>query len=145
MKNLVDPCADPGDTCTGDSYCAPQAGGGAPVCTATPAMGQMCSATIPCGATLRCVNGACAARASSGDPCTSGGDCTSGFCDVYYGQCAVGLAFAHGSDDCKGILGTSQPDDGGMVIAQPEAGSTETGSPTPEGGDGAMTSSEGGD
>ena len=147
MKNKGDPCADPGDECTGDSYCS-QTGGdaGAPLCIATPAIGQDCSANIPCGSSAHCVGGKCAARADLNATCASNDDCASGYCDLYPPVgCTMGLAFARGSDDCKGILGTSQPDDGGMVIAQPEAGSTETGSPTPEGGDGAMTSSEGGD
>lgn len=136
MKNPGDPCADPGDTCTGDSYCAPQAGGGAPICAATPGLGQACSATIPCGTSGHCVANKCAARAADNSACTSNDDCISRFCDPNYAQCAEGLAFAHGSDDCKGVLG-SNASDAGVVIAQPEAGGA--------GNDGGVTTSEAGD
>ncbi len=141
MKNKGDPCADPGDKCTGDTYCASQSSG-APTCVATPAIGQACTATIPCGASARCLGGTCAARAAQNAACATSDDCASGlYCDTYPpAVCTMGLAFARGSVDCTGILGTNEPDGGGMVIAQPEAGGTSS-----EGGDGGATSSEGGD
>ncbi|MGH7437017.1 MAG: hypothetical protein ACRENE_15190 [Polyangiaceae bacterium] len=146
MKTVGQPCADPGDQCTGDSYCK-QPMTGAPVCTATPAIGGDCSATIPCGASAQCMGGKCAARGTMGSSCVTSDDCTSDlYCDPYPpASCTSQILFGRKGADCNGVLGTNEPDGGGMVIAQPEAGSTETGSSMPEGGDGAMTSSEGGD
>ena len=108
-KNSGDICGDPGDQCQGDSYCAAQTGA-APQCIATPAVGGACSQTIPCGASNRCVNGQCAARAGMGAACATNDDCTSGFCDTYPpAQCATEVSFGRGGDDCKGILGTNEP------------------------------------
>lgn len=79
--------------------------------------------------------------AKIGDACATNGDCATGYCDVFPpSTCTDGLSFGRGGLDCKGILGTNEPD-GGMVVAQPEAGGTTQA----DGGDGATASAEGGD
>jgi hypothetical protein len=115
-KNLGDICGDPGDTCQGDSYCAPQPGA-APKCVATPSTGSSCSMGIPCGSSNRCLNGTCQPRGAAGDPCTTNDDCSTlvPYCDTYPpAGCAKGLSFARGSIDCNGIAGLDRPDAGGM-------------------------------
>jgi hypothetical protein len=130
QRNLGDPCADPGDQCQGDSYCAAQSGV-APQCVATAATGGSCSASIPCGTSDRCLAGVCTARAGIGDTCATNADCspTAPYCDTFPpAVCTTGLSFARGSTDCQGILGTDEPttgDDGGGLPA--EAGSSGAG------------------
>jgi hypothetical protein len=107
-KTLGDPCADPGDTCTGDSYCAASSLG--PTCVATPASGTACSAAIPCGTGDYCAAGTCQALATVGQTCAATSDCVAGlYCDLYPpAACTNGLTFARGSIDCQGIAGSDE-------------------------------------
>lgn len=108
-KNAGDICADPGDQCPPDYYCAPQTGG-SPTCIAAPTTGA-CSAEVPCDSADTCVNGTCQPLAGVGGSCTSSADCSAAapYCDTY-GQplCTHGLSFAKGSDDCNGTAGIAQ-------------------------------------
>ena len=106
-------CADPGDVCEGDSYCAFGQGSKAPTCIPTPTTGNACSAALPCGPEDHCVGGTCMARSGVGGPCESSADCSTlaPYCDTYppAGCTVVGLTFARGSIDCKGISGSDPP------------------------------------
>lgn len=120
-KDAGDVCADPGDECQGNSYCA--LSGSLPKCVPTPVTGGPCSASVPCGSTDACVSGTCQARGARGAPCSSNSDCapSAPYCDNYTGgQCADGLAFAPGSFDCNGIAGVGQSDSGAMDAAPGE-------------------------
>jgi hypothetical protein len=80
-KQLNDDCADRGDQCPTDAYCAPETG--TSVCVAAQTTGQTCSATVPCDSENHCVNGICKALAVRGQACNSDADCTGGlFCDL---------------------------------------------------------------
>jgi hypothetical protein len=108
-KDAGDFCADPGDECQGDSYCAAQAGG-APQCVPTPPTNAPCSAATPCGSSDTCQNGICVARGGSGATCTSSADCASSapYCDTYPpAACTTGITFGRGGYDCNGIAGLS--------------------------------------
>jgi hypothetical protein len=108
-KEAGDICADPGDQCPADYYCAPQAGG-SPTCIATPTTGP-CSAVVPCDSADTCVNGTCVPRGGAGATCSSNDDCTTTdpYCDLYPpAQCTQGLTFARGSADCNGTAGLDQ-------------------------------------
>jgi hypothetical protein len=133
-KSLGQACADPGDTCASNSYCAPVAGT-IPQCVATPQTGGACSATIPCGASDRCVNNVCTPRAKIGESCASNADCdpNAPYCDLYPpAACTTGLGFARGSADCKGIGGSDIPvsnPDSGVVVNPVDASSPDSSSP----------------
>jgi hypothetical protein len=119
-KDAGDFCADPGDECQGNSYCA--AASGLAKCVPTPATGGSCSQSVPCGSTDACVNGTCQPRGLKGAPCTSNDDCdaTAAYCDAYSGgHCSTGLAFAPGSFDCNGVAGLSSG--GGIAAGPPDA------------------------
>jgi hypothetical protein len=122
-KNLGDVCADPGDECQGDSYCA-QPPSGLPKCVATAATGGLCSAGVPCGSADQCVGGVCTARGTTGASCRSNDDCSASlYCDPYTpAQCTNGLTFARGSDDCKGIEGVDQSDASGPSVTVNDSG-----------------------
>jgi hypothetical protein len=123
-KNAGDICADPGDECQGDSYCALPASG-LPRCVASAATGGSCNGSIPCGSTDHCVNGLCQTRGLSGESCTSSDDCSSSapYCDTYTpAGCTDGLTFARGSDDCNGIVGVDQADSGTPSVTVTDAG-----------------------
>jgi len=127
-KNLGDICA-PGDTCQGDSYCAPVMNA-EPKCTADPTSGGACNANIPCGSGLYCANGTCASQLVQGAlNCSSNSDCTTGYCDTYPpAACTTGLTFARGSIDCNGIAGMDQtPADAGVTQDSGSGGETSTG------------------
>jgi hypothetical protein len=134
-KVLGDPCADPGDDCQGDTYCA-LVSGGVPACATTPAIGAQCSATIPCGTGAYCAsNGICTASAGVGQTCTATTDCAAGlYCDTYPpAVCVTELTFARGATDCNGILGTDEPGnptpaEAGVTPVSEDAGS-DTGAP----------------
>jgi hypothetical protein len=114
-----------GDTCQGDSYCAP-VNGKEPQCTADPAQGGACSASVPCGAADTCSSGTCQPKIAEGDPCTQNSDCTTGFCDTYSpAACATALTFARGSYDCKGIAGIDQTGADAGVNQDSGGGGTE--------------------
>jgi hypothetical protein len=103
-------CADPGDQCPDDFYCAPQSSG-SPTCVPTPTTGA-CSAEIPCASSETCVNGTCQARGGAGATCGSNDDCAASdpYCDLYPpAQCTQGLTFARESADCNGTAGLDQP------------------------------------
>jgi hypothetical protein len=115
-KNLGDYCADPGDSCQGQSFCGPTPAG--PQCIATAGTGNNCSAALPCGPSDRCVAGVCTARAGQGGPCATSADCGSNapYCDTYPpASCVTMLTFGRGSYDCNGIGGTNEPVDAGPV------------------------------
>jgi hypothetical protein len=110
-KKSGDFCADPGSSCEAGFYCAAPTSGAAQ-CVAEAQTGQPCSATIPCGESLRCQAGTCGARQGPGQTCSSNGDCspTAGYCDPYAGSiCTVGLTFATGAADCKGFAAGTVP------------------------------------
>ena len=103
-------CADPGDQCPADFYCAPQSNG-SPTCIPTPTTGA-CSAAVPCDSSETCIKGTCQARLLVGATCTSSDECPTSapYCDLYPpAQCTNGLSFARGSDDCNGTAGLDQP------------------------------------
>jgi hypothetical protein len=110
-----DVCADPGDVCPTSYYCAPQMG--TSKCVSAASTGQSCSATVPCGGGLHCVNGSCQALAGMSDGCSTTADCsqtpTPLYCDVFTDSiapvpiCVTALSFARGSVDCLGIDGKS--------------------------------------
>jgi hypothetical protein len=111
---LGDICGDPGDQCQGDSYCQAQGSGQAPQCVTTPAAGDGCSTSVPCGTGDVCSGdaGICVAASTSG-ACSTNAECASGYCDLNPpAACTDGLSFARGSDDCNGIAGVSSPDGG---------------------------------
>jgi hypothetical protein len=122
-KNLGDVCADPGDQCEGDSYCALPPSG-LPKCVATAATGGLCSTSIPCGSSDQCVSGVCTARGGTGDPCQSNDDCSASlYCDTYTpAECTTGLTFARLSADCKGIEGVDQTDATGPTVTVTDSG-----------------------
>jgi len=124
-KDAGDYCADPGDQCQGDSYCAVQASG-SPQCVPTPATGAACSASVPCDSSDHCVNGTCQPRALAGQACASSDDCdpSAPYCDTYPpAACTNGLTFARGSIDCNGIAGLDEAD-AGSAATPPGGGST---------------------
>jgi hypothetical protein len=121
-KQINDICADPGDECPANAYCAPQAG--TSKCVPAQMPGQACSATQPCDSADYCGNGICAALASQGAPCTTSANCSPGlFCDTYTSAtvgtaCVTAYTFARGSVDCEGFEGNSTnsgPTDGGTT------------------------------
>jgi hypothetical protein len=121
-KQLNDVCADPGDECPANAYCAPQAGTSR--CLPAQKAGQTCSATQPCDSTDYCGNGTCLALATQGAPCTTSANCMPGlFCDTYTSAtagtaCVTAYTFARGSVDCVGFEGNSTnsgPSDGGAT------------------------------
>jgi hypothetical protein len=120
QKDAGDFCADPGDECQGDSYCAAQAGG-SPKCVPTAPTNTSCSASSPCGSSDTCQNGTCRARGGNGATCTSNADCAASapYCDTYPpAACTTGLTFGQrGSYDCSGISGG--PSGGGQADAAP--------------------------
>jgi hypothetical protein len=111
QKQLNDVCADPGDECPVNAYCAPQAG--TSKCVLAQMVGQACSPTQPCGRADYCNQGICAALASQGAPCTTSANCSPGlFCDTYTSAtvgtaCVTAYTFARGSVDCEGFEGNS--------------------------------------
>ncbi|HEY8038860.1 MAG TPA: hypothetical protein VIF15_03670, partial [Polyangiaceae bacterium] len=124
-KNVGDACADPGDQCSGDSYCASTAGG-LPKCIAAATDGAACSASIPCIASDHCSSGICAVKGGPGSACSIDSDCgaQAPYCDHFAGSiCAIGLTFATGAPDCKGYFLGSGISDGGTT----EAGGGEAG------------------
>jgi hypothetical protein len=111
-KQLNDVCADPGDQCPSDAYCAAQ--NGTSKCVPAQADGATCSATEPCVGTDYCnASGICAPLAPQGQPCTTTANCSEGLiCDTYTSStvgtaCVTALTFARGSVDCEGIEGLS--------------------------------------
>lgn len=139
-KAVNDPCADPGDECPPDSYCASQ-NGGSPKCTPSQSTSQPCSSTLPCDSTTQCTGGYCEPLSSQGQDCTASTNCGTGlFCDLYTDSqaptpvCVNAYTFARGSVDCLGIEGQ------GTTPAEPDSG-TGSSSGSSSGG----TSSSGGD
>lgn len=147
-KQLNDPCADPGDECPANSYCAPQPTG--PTCVAAQTNSQPCSDAMPCDSTTQCVAGQCQPLSSQGQPCTATTNCgqsTSGqpmFCDTYTDSiqpspaCVTEYTFARGSVDCLGIAGqgtTPVVDAGGSSSSGGDSGSSSgSGGDAGEGG-----------
>jgi hypothetical protein len=111
QKQLNDVCADPGDVCPANAYCAPMAG--TSKCVAAQMIGQACSATQPCDTADYCDRGTCAALAAQGAPCATSANCAPGlFCDTYTSAtvgtaCVTAYTFARGSVDCEGFEGNS--------------------------------------
>ena len=105
QKNMGDQCANAGETCATDSYCAMPTGGGVFQCVASKQEGQACDATTPCISTERCTaTQTCEARVGANRPCTTNDDCepTAPYCDPLVGnKCAPGLSFANGAPDCS--------------------------------------------
>jgi hypothetical protein len=116
-KAVNDPCADPGDQCPADSYCAQKSG--AWTCVASQGQNQQCSSTLPCNSETTCVGGFCVLPAI-GQDCTPSTNCGTFqgealFCDLYTDtqeptpQCVDGYSFARGSVDCLGVEGDGTP------------------------------------
>jgi len=112
QKQIGDDCADRGDECPVDSYCAPQTG--TSVCVASQTLGQSCGSTVACVSADHCVAGVCQPLATMSGPCNSDADCVPGlFCDLDTDAviatpiCVSGYGFSLGSDDCVGIEGLS--------------------------------------
>jgi hypothetical protein len=122
QKQLNDVCADPGDVCPANAYCAPL--GATSKCVPAQMNTQACSATQPCVSVDYCDNGTCAPLATQGAPCTTSANCMPGlFCDTYTSAsvgtaCVTAYTFARGSVDCLGFEGNSTnggPSDGGAT------------------------------
>jgi hypothetical protein len=121
QKQLNDVCADPGDVCPANAYCAPQSGTSR--CVPAQMPGQACSSTQPCDSADYCGNGTCKALATQGAPCTTSANCMPGLlCDTYTSAavgtaCVTAYTFARGSVDCEGFEGASSgsPSDGGAT------------------------------
>ncbi|MGO8994152.1 MAG: Dickkopf N-terminal cysteine-rich domain-containing protein [Polyangiaceae bacterium] len=128
-KSLGDACADPGDQCSGASYCAVVTGLG-PKCVAAQAQGSQCTSSTVCGADAYCVGGTCQPLGSQGAVCSNDLQCTPGlYCDLYPpAACVTELTFARGSDDCNGIAAGIGPANPGTTIA--DAGIADSSSPT---------------
>jgi len=124
-KNQGDGCANPGEQCQGNAYCAGQQG--LFMCMPSAQIGQPCSPTVPCSSSLRCQTGTCQARLAAGEACRTGDDCASGaaYCDPYAGDiCTVGLTFATKAADCAGyeLLPEASSGDGGGSDPVPQEG-----------------------
>jgi hypothetical protein len=112
-------CSNPGSVCATDTYCAKQASNGLWLCSPAAATGAACGDATPCVSSQRCVSAVCQPRATGSGNCASDGDCAPAFpyCDTYAGSiCTIGLTFATGAPDCKGIAGLSGP------VTTPDAG-----------------------
>jgi hypothetical protein len=123
QKEIGDDCADRGDQCPANSYCAPQTG--TSVCVVAQTAGQACTDTVKCNASVdQCLQGICQPLAGQGEPCSSDADCVAGFfCDPYTDLeitsrvCVSGYSFALGSNDCLGLEGRSTvPVDAGTSV-----------------------------
>jgi hypothetical protein len=101
-KMLGDGCANPGEVCTGGSYCG--ASMGLTVCIPAKQAGQGCSAVEPCDENLHCSGGVCAPRVGIGQPCTMSDDCASSapYCDpAAQNRCDTGITLAPGAIACQ--------------------------------------------
>jgi hypothetical protein len=136
-KQVGDDCADRGDQCAPNSYCAPQTG--TSVCVASQTAGQGCSDTIKCNSANQCLDSICQPLATQGQSCRTDTDCVGGlFCDLYTDPealtptCVSAYSFARGSVDCLGIEGLSTggvaPEDAGTGSAGDAGSGGEAGS-----------------
>ena len=159
-KQVNDICADPGDECPVNSYCAAQ-NGGSPRCVSSQTTNQPCSASQPCDSNDQCVSGVCQPLSSQGEACSASTNCgttPSGqqmFCDLYTDPqaptpvCVTSLTFARGSVDCLGIEGQGTTGTGSSSGSTSSSGSSSgsTGSSsgtTSSSGGGGDGGSEGG-
>jgi hypothetical protein len=141
MKNLNDPCADPGDECQGDTYCASNGSMPVPVCTPTPGLGAACSDTVPCSSGEFCAPaGFCVNDEVQGqEGCTNDDQCGSGlFCDTYPpSACVNALTFSRGGIDCQGIDGTDMMTSPVLDAGTPDTGTDSATTPEDAGTDSA--------
>ncbi|HEY1693857.1 MAG TPA: Dickkopf N-terminal cysteine-rich domain-containing protein [Polyangiaceae bacterium] len=144
-KQVNDVCADPGDECPVNSYCAAQSGG-SPKCVASQTTSQPCSDSEPCDSNNQCVGGLCQLLSNVGQDCTATTSCGSGlFCDLYTDsqeptpQCVTALSFARGSVDCLGIEGQ-----GTQGTGSSSGSASSSGSSSGAGSSSGTTSSSGG-
>jgi hypothetical protein len=96
-------CTAAADECMGGYFCETSG-----YCVANPAKGAACSATVACGANLRCdaTTNLCADQLQDGSPCTEPSDCTGGVCISTNsgGVCAATYTFAVGSATCVSFV-----------------------------------------
>jgi hypothetical protein len=109
-KDLNAACADPGDQCPSDAYCAATTS----KCTPAQITGQTCDDSTPCVTADHCLGAICQVLGGVGQDCNTSADCDpSLFCDTYTSAtaptpvCVNGLTFARSSVDCLGIEGQS--------------------------------------
>jgi hypothetical protein len=132
QKSVTGACANPGDTCPSDQYCAQNASS-VYVCMPKGSNGATCDGSTPCVDNLRCSGTSCADRVAQAGACTSNADCvsTAPYCDPYAGnKCDQGLSFASGSTSCNDYGGSGTPAgtggaggiDGGPVDASTGSG-----------------------
>jgi hypothetical protein len=69
-------CAASNEQCIAGFHC-----GASAHCDADGALNENCDAPDPCGPTLTCVSGLCAAKGADGTACATGEDCTNGICN----------------------------------------------------------------
>jgi len=96
-------CANIGETCPSDSYCANSEG--VFVCQPKLSLAGACTDSVPCLESLRCSGGLCVAQLGIGELCAADQDCTTGFCEPYARKCAVDVRFANGSAACLAMAG----------------------------------------
>jgi hypothetical protein len=94
-KSKGDPCANPGEVCSSDSYCANQ--GANKFCVAKNPINHTCDKDNPCEDTLRCIvgagaaNGSCQPKLNPSDKCDADIECpeatTPPYCDPKQKKC----------------------------------------------------------
>lgn len=96
-KNEGDPCNNPGDTCSSDTYCA---GEGNKTCQKKKGLNDLCGATQPCQDDLRCA-GTCKPKMDPQQPCDVDDDCvdTAPYCDPTQKKCLP--KYSPGTQACR--------------------------------------------
>ncbi len=102
VKNLDDPCANPGEVCATGAYCGTL--DGLMRCLAKKDRDQLCGPDAPCKESLRCV-GTCRDKFNAGDVCGASEECADAapYCDPVQKRC-VAKTFSAGNAAC-GELG----------------------------------------
>jgi hypothetical protein len=98
-KSAGQPCADPGDLCTGGTVCV--ASGKTFLCSGAK-VGASCNSSTPCVISAQCQSGKCVQLGEKGSACTSNADCdptgSYPFCDPADNLCYTGYDFANNSE-----------------------------------------------
>jgi hypothetical protein len=100
-KSEGQPCNNPGDTCSKDTFCA---GEGNKTCQKKKTMGEICGANTPCQDDLRCA-GTCKPKVDPQNPCDVDSDCvaTAPYCDPRLKKCLP--KYSPGTQACRDFGG----------------------------------------